>query len=63
MEQRLTRHGSTIGYLADGVGSDGRRRVLDRNHRLVGWISDRGTWDQHQRKLADWPDAGLLLDR
>jgi hypothetical protein len=61
VDKRLTRYGQTIGYIAEGVGSDGQRRVLDKNHRTVGWISDRGTWDLNHRRLADFPDPGLLL--
>ena len=60
MEERLTRFGITIGYLSSSTSSDGRC-VLDAQHRFVGWISDQGTWDANRRRLADFPDAGLLL--
>ena len=63
MEQRLTRYGTTIGYLAEGTGSDGEQRVLDANRRTVGYLSKHGTFDVNRRRLADFPDAGLLLQR
>ncbi len=63
MEQRLTRNGDTIGYIADGGCSDNERRVLDANRRMVGYINDHGTFDPNRRRVADFPDAGLLLGK
>lgn len=61
MAQRLTAYGETIGYIEDGVGSDGERRILDENYRTVGYINNHGTFDTSRRRIADYPDAGLLL--
>lgn len=61
METRLTRYGQTVGYLAEGRGSDNEQRVLDAGHRTVGYINDHGTFDLNRRRVADYPDPGLLL--
>jgi len=62
-ERRITRYWTTIGYVADPIGSDSEQRVLDANRRTIGFINRRGTFDLQRRKLADIPDAGLLLNR
>ena len=61
MEQRLTRYGQTLGFISESRGSDGERRVMDTHYRTVGYITDRGTFDTLRRRVADFPDPGLLL--
>jgi len=61
--ERLTRYGTTIGFVCEGVGSDGERRVLDAAGRTIGYLNRFGTFDLNRRRLADHPDAGLLIQR
>jgi hypothetical protein len=60
--QRLSDgQGRTIGYIAEGTGSDGERRVLDANGRTVGYINRHGTYDINRRRICDLQQPGMLL--
>ena len=60
-EQRITRYGETLGFIADGTGSDGEKRILDENRQTIGYTNQHGTFDANRRRVSDAPDAGFLL--
>ena len=59
-EERITdSHGQTIGYYR--TDKKGRVEVRDKHRRYLGVAKDRGTFDQHGRRVS-WAKApGLLL--
>lgn len=61
-EERITQYGETIGFYADGEGSDGERRILDANRQTIGYVNEHGTFDMSRKQVSSHPDAGLLID-